>query len=348
MEDESWMKLILINQGHFISSSLKALVKLKVPDILNKAAPSLLSPVEICDQLPLRSKATLDSSASQLGRLMRALAMFGVFQECPSSEGEQRYGLNAVSKHLVTEGNSESMVPSMMFFPKQYNVWDLLPDAILEGVQPGSKAHAGKSVFELDPAIVTVFNTVMSAYTRRTMRLALQVYDGFQHAKVIVDVGGSLGASLEIILAKYPNVKGINFDLPVVVEHAAKVQGMENVGGDMFVSVPQGDLMLLKWVLHDWSDEKAIKILENCRKSLAEGGKVVVIDALLPEVAEKSEEYSLADKNAVLYDLAMLTTGEAAKERTYKELEQVAMAAGFSSLSVRARVDSASIIEVYP
>ncbi|PKI41897.1 hypothetical protein CRG98_037724, partial [Punica granatum] len=48
----------------------------------------------------------------------------------------------------------------------------------------------------------------------------LEVYNGFEGLSVLVDVGGGKGATLHAIISKYPSIKGINFDLPQVIQHA--------------------------------------------------------------------------------------------------------------------------------
>ena len=51
-------------------------------------------------------------------------------------------------------------------------------------------------------------------------------YKGFEHLKTLVDVGGGLGVTLSVITAKYPSLKGINFDLPRVIQHALVYPGI--------------------------------------------------------------------------------------------------------------------------
>jgi hypothetical protein len=63
----------------------------------------------------------------------------------------------------------------------------------------------------------------------------------------------------------------------------------EIISGDFMESVPtRGDIYLLKHILHDWNDEQCITILANCRKAMAPGGKVLVVEMVLPEGNEPS------------------------------------------------------------
>jgi len=52
------------------------------------------------------------------------------------------------------------------------------------------------------------------------------VYRGFDDVKVLVDVGGGLGASLEQITKRLPHIKGVNFDQAHVIEASPKIPGI--------------------------------------------------------------------------------------------------------------------------
>ncbi|KAK4835147.1 hypothetical protein QYF36_005955 [Acer negundo] len=83
-------------------------------------------------------------------------------------------------------------------------------------------------------------------------------------------------------------LEGINFDLPHVIEDAPSYPDVEHVGGDMFVSVPKGDAIFMKWICHDWSDEHCLKFLKNCYEALPENGKLsgICISVRLTRIKE--------------------------------------------------------------
>jgi SAM-dependent methyltransferase len=70
---------------------------------------------------------------------------------------------------------------------------------------------------------------------------------------------------------------------------AAVVRGLaertEAIGGDFFKSVPEGDLYLLRFILHDWDDADALRILESCRRAMKPGARLVVIEPSPPNPA---------------------------------------------------------------
>lgn len=103
-----------------------------------------------------------------------------------------------------------------------------LKDAVLDGGIPFNKAY-GMSAFEYhgkDPRFNKVFNQGMSNHSTIIMKKILQIYDGFEGLNTVVDVGGGTGATLNMIISKHPSIKGINFDLPHVIEDAPSYQGL--------------------------------------------------------------------------------------------------------------------------
>lgn len=111
-----------------------------------------------------------------------------------------------------------------------------LKDAILEGEIPFNKAH-GMHAFEYhgkDSRFNMVFNKAMQNISSIEMKRILESYTGFQGVKEVIDVGGGLGVSLASIISKYPNIKGINFDLPHVIKDAP------NHAGNLFPLITKG------------------------------------------------------------------------------------------------------------
>ncbi|CDY18302.1 BnaC09g30540D [Brassica napus] len=187
-----------------------------------------------------------------------------------------------------------------------------------------------------------VFNNGMSNHSTITMKKILETYNGFEGLVSLVDVGGGIGATLKMIVSKYPNLKGINFDLPHVIEDAPSHPGVEHVGGDMFVSVPKGDAIFMKWICHDWSDEHCLKFLKNCYEALPENGKVILAECILPETLDSS----LSTKQVVNVDCIMLALNPGGKERTEKEYEALAKGSGFEGIKVVCNVFGVYVIEL--
>ncbi|CAL9042627.1 unnamed protein product, partial [Musa banksii] len=205
-----------------------------------------------------------------------------------------------------------------------------LKDAVFDGGIPFNKAY-GMMAFEYygtDARFNKLFNEGMRNHSTIMTKKLLDIYRGFEGVKVLVDVGGGVGGTISIIAAKHPHIKAINFDLPHVISEAPPIAGVEHRGGDMFDSVPSGDAILMKWILHDWSDELCVKILRNCWKALPEKGRVILVECVLPVVPEP-----MGRGREVFYlDVVMMVHNPGGKERTEREYEGLAREAGFSGL----------------
>ena len=122
-----------------------------------------------------------------------------------------------------------------------------LKDVVLEGGDAFGRAHGGMKLFDYmgtDERFSKLFN--QTGFTIAVVKKALEVYQGFKGVNVLVDVGGGVGNTLGVVASKYPNIKGINFDLTCALAQAPSYPGVEHVAGDMFVDVPTGDAMILK------------------------------------------------------------------------------------------------------
>ncbi|KAK4567260.1 hypothetical protein RGQ29_003176 [Quercus rubra] len=194
-----------------------------------------------------------------------------------------------------------------------------------------------------DASLNNLFNKAMADLSGIHMKKILEKYEGFEGVSLLVDVAGGTGASLNMVISKYPSIKGINFDLPQVIQHAPSYPGIEHVGGDMYVSVPKGDVIMIKGTCHNWNDEQYIKLLKNCNKAVPKDGKVIIMDFILPEEPEASN----ASKYVSMLDNAMFIQ-PGGKERTEKEFEALSKAAGFSGFQVICRAFTVmGVMELY-
>ncbi|MBA0773572.1 hypothetical protein Gotri_008839 [Gossypium trilobum] len=333
---------------------LKSAIELDLLEIMAKAGPgAFLSPKEVASKLP----TTNPDAPVMLDRILRLLASYNVLtcslRTLPDGKVERLYGLGPVCKFLTK--NEDGVTLSALSLMNQDKVlmesWYYLKDAVLDGGIPFNKAY-GMTAFEYhgtDTRFNKVFNRGMSDHSTITMKKILDTYDGFQGLKTLVDVGGGTGATLSMIVSKYPTIKGINFDLPHVIEDAPSCPvfamglavGVEHVGGDMFVSVPKGDAIFMKWICHDWSDEHCAKFLKNCYEALPDNGKVIVAECILPDYPDPS----LATKLVVHIDCIMLAHNPGGKERTAKEFEALATGAGFQGFQIKCSAFGTNIME---
>ncbi|MBA0551219.1 hypothetical protein Golob_022114 [Gossypium lobatum] len=234
---------------------LKSALELNIIDTISAAGDgSFLSPSQIASALPSKNP----DAPVLLDRMLRLLASHSILK-CSvkakeKGEIERLYGAGPLCKFLVKNQDGGSIAPLLLLHHDQVFMqsWYHLNDAILEGGVPFSKAY-GMTAFEYpgtDQRFNRVFNQAMSNHTALIMRKIVDVYKGFDGLKVLVDVGGGIGVALSFITSKYPQIKGINFDLPHVLADAPTYSGVEHVGGDMFESVPKGDAIFLKVSLY--------------------------------------------------------------------------------------------------
>ncbi|KAJ4844708.1 hypothetical protein Tsubulata_010662 [Turnera subulata] len=223
--------------------------------------------------------------------------------------------------------------------------WPALKDSILEGGIAFHKVH-GMSLYEYpnkDHRFGRLFDKFLINHSTFVIRKLLESYKGFEQVEQLIDIGGGSGVTLNIINSKYPHIKGVNFDLPRVIEEAQSYPGVNHVAGDMFDNVPQGDAMFMKWILHNWCDDYCLRLLKNCHKALARGGKLIVMDAVVPVMPDRS----IADRIIADIDVLMMAQDPGGKERTQQEFVALATGAGFSSVKFVCYVYSIGVMEFY-
>jgi SAM-dependent methyltransferase len=171
------------------------------------------------------------------------------------------------------------------------------------------------------------FNAAMGNLSALAARELVRVYD-FSAVRTVADVGGAHGVLLTAILRANPEARGILFDLPHVIATAQQeiqAQGIsqrcELVSGDFLEAVPEGaDLHLLKQIVHDWDDERATRLLSNCRAALAPAGKLLLVEMVIPA------DNSPSPAQAMDLNMLVLLGG---RERTEDEFRRLLAAAGF-------------------
>ena len=197
--------------------------------------------------------------------------------------------------------------------------------------------------FNRHPNELELFAAAMRSFSVTTSAAMAETYD-FSGIRTLADIGGSQGFVLSLVLQKYPDMRGILFDLPVVVKGASRViksYGLESRidvrSGNFFESIPSGaDAYLLKHILHDWSDEDCLRILTNVYTVAKPGTKLLVVDAVIG--ARNEREF------AKILDIQMLVHLRG-KERTQAEWKELLHAAGFQITRVVSTSSFAHVVE---
>ncbi|GLT46467.1 hypothetical protein SLA2020_202150 [Shorea laevis] len=332
-EQASSYAMQLVNSAT-LPMTLHAALQLDIFQLIAKAgADAKLSPQEIATQLGTQNP----DAPTKLDRILWLLATYNVLTSSAivndhHGDPQRLYGLAPVSKYFIQNEDGVSLGPLMTLLQDKIflDSWSQLKDAIVEGGSTPFERGHGTHAFEYaakDSRFNQVFNNAMINYTAIGIREIHESYKGFEHLTRLVQVGGGLGVTLSFITSKYRSIKGINFDLSRVVARPP-YPGVEHVGGDMFQSVPKGDATLVKWILHDWSDDLCVKLLKNCYDATPDNGKLIVVDTIAPNLPEKD----IASRAIAQMDVFIMTENHGGKERKQHEFIELATRAGFSGI----------------
>jgi hypothetical protein len=323
--------MLQLISGFWISRCIYIAAKLGIADLVNDGPRTVAE----------LATATA-THAPSLFRVMRAMASVGIF-----SQGDGgRFSITPLSATLRSDvpGSLRAFAITELG-EEHYPAWGDL----LHSVRTGGIAfdHAfGMDVWEFfkrNSENAKIFNDAMSGMTAQANEAILAKYD-FAGINTIVDVGGGHGGLITSILKRHPQMRGILFDSPQVIEGGKALVNESGVGdrctltnGNFFESVPMGgDSHILKWIIHDWDDEKSVAILQNCHRALPENGKLILVEAVVPEGPEPHFSKFI--------DLNMLVmTG--GRERTEDEFRALYEAAGFRLTRVVPTESPFSVIE---
>ncbi|XP_042513142.1 (R,S)-reticuline 7-O-methyltransferase-like [Macadamia integrifolia] len=299
------------------SMALKCAVELRIADIINSHGhPITLQEIA----------ASIDSPSPDvdyLARLMRLLVDKCIFTSSQPIADD----IKDSSKWLLKDSSSSSPSLAEIDHPWFMAPWHYLTKCVQEGSVAFTKAH-GCDIWDFaaaNPEFNNLFNESMACTSKVVLKALLSAYGegfaGMGSGSVVVDVGGGTGMAVAEIVKTHPHIKGINFDLPHVIDTAPQYPGVSHIAGDMFASIPKADAHILRWVLHDWSDENCINILKNFRKALPEkNGKIIFVEVVLEPEGE-----GLFSETGLVFDFLMIALSSGGRERTkieWKKLQE--------------------------
>jgi hypothetical protein len=323
MTDDAAYALFDLISSHRITSAIYVTVKLGLADLL-VAGPKTGAELAHATQ----------ADEAAIERLMRALVTLGICR----IEGA-RFALTEVGTHLAASSPRSLQAWALFEAEMLQPSWGDLVESVRTGKTRAELAGAASS-FDLmsrDPGAVATFNAAM-ADVARLLTPAVVAYDFSAHT-MLIDVGGGTGELLVAILQSHPRLRGAIFDLARCADAAGRRIADRNLGdraqfiaGDFFQSVPGGaDILTLKSVIHDWDDARAAQILRNCRRALPAGGRILLVERVMPETPADRP----LDRASALSDLNMLR-GPGGRERTEAEYRRLLTVTGFHPLRVTA------------
>jgi C-methyltransferase len=288
----------------------------------------------------LAAKVGADPDA--LGRLLRALVGRGVFHH----RRDGRFELNSLARTLCSDA-VVSMSAAAQFYGsrEQRDRWTLLADSIRTGqsIVPAMHGKDGFGYFAEDSRHAELFNQTMSSISALTDATVVAAYDFGAH-RTIVDVGGGHGLLLANILAAAPASRGVLYDLSSVVSTVSNILSYTRLAdrvqiepGSFFDRVPAGgDAYVLKNILHDWPDDRAIQILRNVHAAAGRDATVLLVELVIPDHDR--------DFPGKWVDLEMLLN-LGARERTAAEYRNLLAQAGFEMTRLVPTASPLSLVE---
>jgi len=322
--------LLQIGFGAMMTQALGVAARLGIADYLKDGPKSV---AELA--------AATSSHETALYRVLRSLAGAGVFRE-----SSPRVFENTPVSELLRSDIPNTMRSGAIFTaePWHFDVWANMPDSVKTGEAVWKQTH-GTEVFDWfaeNADAAEIFNKTMTEMSAGAAPAVVEAYD-FSGIETLADIAGGHGFLLSQILKANPEIDGILFDTVEVIEGAdALLQNegvadrVEKITGDFFKEVPAADAYIMKHIIHDWEDEKAITILKSIHAAMKGDGKVLLVETVVPEGNEPHM--------SKMIDLEMLTS-TGGMERTEEEYRDLFANAAFRLKRIVPTRSPFSIIE---
>jgi hypothetical protein len=272
-------------------------------------------------------------NADAVNRMLRLLAAEGVFAH------EAGGYIHTPASRLLRTDHPQSMrsVTRMVGLPVFWNNVTELRRAAATG-RPALDWAGIVAHLSTHPEESSLFNQAMVDKSRGAIPAVVDTYD-FTPFGAIADIGGGHGHLVRAILERCPSTAGVLFDLPHVIDEAARTASscLRLQAGDFFRDpLPPADAYVAMEVLHDWNDDDAARILTSIRRAAPAHARLLIVEQLIPDAP--------GPHAAKLMDVIMLAiTG--GRERTPAEYATLLDAAGFRLAQVIPTPSPFSIVE---
>lgn len=316
-----------------LSRAVSTIAELGIADLIPAGRPQAV------EQLA----RTANAHEPSLYRILRFVASHRIFEET----GNRHFGHTALSAALRSDAPGSYRAAAQMFH-HIFAGWDGLHHSIQTG-EPAFNKVFGAPIFNYiptHPELGPVFDAGMTSLNFYETDAMLDAYD-FTGIRVLADIGGGNGSLISAVLARYPNMNGILFDLGHVVARAQEnlkaahlAERCRVMEGNFFERIPAGaDAYLFRHIIHDWTDEQCLQILGHCRKVIPTNGRLVIADCVVPA----GNSPSLSKE----YDITMLAF-PGGQERTEAQFSSLLKASGFELKSITPTTTMISVVEAKP
>jgi hypothetical protein len=223
------------------------------------------------------------------------------------------------------------------------HTWGTLLDYVRTG-QPSYEKVFGRPFWEdlaAHPRIAADFDALMGPAGHGIPDYDIELSDGWEAVRTVVDVGGGTGTLLASLLRRHPRARGILVDLPGTVARAAETMKEAGVadrvtaeGQSFFDPLPAGDLYVLKSVLNDWPDEPTVAILRRCAEAARPDARIAVLGGVAADDAPRP------------LGIDMLVAG--GKTSTLTQFTELARQAGLDILAAGPQSSGRYVVECRP
>ena len=322
--------LQLISQwlfGFQISQAIHVAARLSIADLLAEGP--------LCYK-EIGQKTNCDTDA--IYRLLRSLASINVFEE----DADKKFANTELSS-LLSEKHAFSIKSKVLLYGQEpYQVWGRLFDSVQSGVESFSSLYNDSFYSHLYQNSERF--KVLSHYLKQTalprVQAILDNYD-VSNTKRLVDIGGGSGCMLMEIIQRYPHIQGVLLDYDTVIADAkANTTEIECLAGNYLESVQtNADTYLLSHIIHNFDDENATKVLNNCHKAMSKPGKLILIESLIND----KNQFDITK----WMDLNMLVTTNG-RERNENKYTELLRKANFQLIRSTSLNQGAHLLEAYP
>ena len=320
-----------------VSRALCSVAELGIPDALS-AGPRTVA--ELARHTGAHEPA--------LHQVLTALTAFEVFERLPDG----RFALARLGTALTAGAPGSALPSALMAQALSARAWQGIPDTVRTGTPAFDKEFGADFFTVLDqrPDLRDLFDATQACDVELESAAILRAHD-FSAAGTLVDVGGGDGALLGHLLKAHPGLRGVLLDRPAAATAARDRFTAAGLGeraearsGDFFTAVPgDGDVYLLREILHDWDDEQCVAVLTACRRAMPAHARLVVIELAADDHPGTGSDARMTAL-MTLYMLSVLP----GRERTPREFEALLRAAGLRLDSVRRLTGQKALLVATP
>uniref|UniRef100_A0A8C1WJ31 Acetylserotonin O-methyltransferase n=2 Tax=Cyprinus carpio TaxID=7962 RepID=A0A8C1WJ31_CYPCA len=254
-------KLLEYFNGFRISKAIFSACELGVFDLLLQSQKPM-SAVEVAQKL--------GTSEDGVERLLDVLVAIEIV-DVEVVQGTAFYSSTDVANQYLAKTSPKSLHDLIIYNSQTiYPLWNNLVDAVRSEEEMLKFMGLMNSTWVIDGHdIVTAFD--------------------LSNFKTVIDLGGCSGALARELAKEYPSSTVTVLDLPAVVQTAQRHFAQQDdticfQEGDFFEGeIPPADLYILARIIHDWKEDKNLKLLKKIHAACPPGGGVLIAEALLFE-----------------------------------------------------------------